>query len=90
MNQQSNDFLPFSPPSYTNSEKEALADCIDRRWTGTGIKTKEFEENFKTYKHVSHAAGLGSCTSALFLSLKALGITHGDEVITTAMTFVAL
>ena len=31
--------------------------------------------------------GLSSCTAALFLSLKALGIKEGDEVITTSMTF---
>ena len=39
------------------------------------------------YKSINYAAGFSSCTSALFLSLKALGIGPGDEVITTAMTF---
>lgn len=80
-------FLPFSPPSYTDAEKEAVAGCIDRSWTGTGLKTKKFEEEFSLYKKVPHAAALSSCTSALFLSLKTLGIGEGDEVITTALTF---
>ena len=79
--------LPFSPPYYNEEEEKALLDCIKRSWTGTGPKTKEFEKLFSEYKQVQFAAGLSSCTSALFLSLKALGIKKGDEVITTAMTF---
>ena len=79
--------LPFSPPYYTEAEAKAVQECILRRWTGTGPKTKEFEEKFATYLGIRNSAGLSSCTAALFLSLKALGVGPGDEVITTAMTF---
>ena len=36
-----------------------------------------------------HAVGVNSGTDAIKLSLKSLGVTHGDEVITAANTFVA-
>tara|TARA_B100000579_G_C22761666_1_gene819263 strand:+ start:211 stop:1362 length:1152 start_codon:yes stop_codon:yes gene_type:complete len=79
--------LKFSPPSYTNKEKEAVIECISNSWTGSGPKLSEFENNFREYKEISSAAGFSSCTSAIFLALKSLGIKEGDEVITTAMTF---
>ena len=79
--------IPFSPPSFSKEEEKALNDCITRSWTGTGPKTIKFEKLFAEYKHVPYSAALNSCTSALFLSLKVLGIGEGDEVITTAMTF---
>ena len=79
--------LPFSPPSYTTQEAEAVTECIKRGWTGTGPKTLEFEQAFSSYKGSQHSAGFSSCTSALFLALKSLNIGPGDEVITSAMTF---
>ena len=79
--------IPFSPPSFSKQEEAAVLECITSSWTGTGPKTIEFERLFSEYKNVSYASALSSCTSALFLSLKVLGISEGDEVITTAMTF---
>ena len=79
--------LPFSPPSYSYKELEAVSDCIKNSWTGSGPKVKEFEKNFSKYKKTNFAAAFSSCTSAIFLSLKALGIKEGDQVITTSMTF---
>ena len=82
-----NKVIPFSPPSFTEAEEKAVVGCITSSWTGTGPKTIEFENLFAKYKNANYSAGVSSCTSALFLSLKALGIGEGDEVITTAMTF---
>ena len=48
-----------------------------------------FEEKFATMLGLPYAVGVGTGTDALMLSLKILGIGHGDEVITTANTFVA-
>ena len=79
--------MPFSPPYYTEDESLALRQCIERRWTGTGPKTLEFEQKFRQYKSSEFSAAFSSCTSALFLALKSLGIGPGDEVITSAMTF---
>lgn len=54
-----------------------------------GKATLEFEERFAKLIGAKYAIGVNSGTDALFLSLKALGIGAGDEVITTANTFVA-
>ena len=54
-----------------------------------GRAVDEFEKDFAKLIGVKHAIGVGSGTDALFLSLKALGIGEGDEVITTAFTFYA-
>jgi len=54
-----------------------------------GPNVKAFEKEMAEYVGCRHAVGVGSGTDALHLSLKALGIGPGDEVITTPFTFVA-
>jgi dTDP-3-amino-2,3,6-trideoxy-4-keto-D-glucose/dTDP-3-amino-3,4,6-trideoxy-alpha-D-glucose/dTDP-2,6-dideoxy-D-kanosamine transaminase len=54
-----------------------------------GKPLQEFEEKFASLIGTKYAIGVNSGTDAIKLSLKALGIGHGDEVITTANTFVA-
>ncbi|MCK5643566.1 MAG: DegT/DnrJ/EryC1/StrS family aminotransferase, partial [Gammaproteobacteria bacterium] len=56
-------------------------------WIGTGPKVKLFTEMFKAIVGCKHAIPVGSCTAGLFLSLKAMGVRPGDEVITTPLTF---
>lgn len=55
----------------------------------TGPVTEEFERKFAAYTGVPHVVALNSCTSAMQLALMGLGVGPGDEVITTAMTFIA-
>jgi dTDP-4-amino-4,6-dideoxygalactose transaminase len=54
-----------------------------------GRKVSELEDNIKKYHSIKEAIGVASCTDALHLSLRALGIGAGDEVITTPFTFFA-
>ncbi len=82
-------FLVFGAPQIENEDIEEVVDSLRRRWLGTGPKVKRFESDFAQYKHMPHAVAVNSCTAALHLSILALGIGPGDEVITTPMTFCA-
>ena len=55
----------------------------------TGAEVHEFEQKFAAYTGQARTVGLMSCTAALHLSLIALNIGSGDEVITTPMSFCA-
>lgn len=67
----------------------AIQRTIDRTAFILGPEAKQFEDHFATYCNVKHAIGLDSGTAALHLAIMALGIGAGDEVITTAHTFIA-
>ncbi|MCB5295193.1 MAG: DegT/DnrJ/EryC1/StrS family aminotransferase [Candidatus Cloacimonadaceae bacterium] len=54
-----------------------------------GAQVKELETRMQEYLGIKHAIGCASGTDALVLAVKALGITDGDEVITTPFTFFA-
>lgn len=55
----------------------------------TGETVACFESEFAAYFGRKYALGVTSCTGAMHMSLLALGVGHGDEVITTPMTFIA-
>jgi dTDP-4-amino-4,6-dideoxygalactose transaminase len=80
-------FLVFGQPVIGEAEIRGVVDCLERRWIGTGPKVQQFEREFAAYRHARYAAAVGSCTAALHLSMMAIGIGAGDEVITTPMTF---
>jgi len=79
--------IPFYLPYVTNDEISAVVKVLESGWLSMGNKTVEFEEKFSKYVGSKYAVATNSCTSALFLSLKILGIKKGDEVITTTFTF---
>lgn len=68
---------------------KAIADVLKKQNFILGEEVHEFEKNFAEYNKVKYAVGLNSGTDALFLSLIALGIGPGDEVIVPAFTFIA-
>ncbi len=53
-----------------------------------GPRVREFEEKFSAYCDCKYGIGVGNCTDALYIALKALGIGQGDEVITVSNTAV--
>ena len=79
------------------AEYESLKQDIDREihevldsgYFVLGEKVKEFEIEFAEYLGVARVVTVNSGTSALYLAVRALNIGPGDEVITSAHTFVA-
>ena len=81
------DFLVFGSPQIHDDEIAEVVDSLKSGWLGTGPKVKRFENLFSSYNNSKYAIAVNSCTAALHLSLKALDLNEGDEVITTPMTF---
>ena len=67
----------------------AIARVLESCQFVLGDEVARFEEEFAAYCGAAHAVAVNSGTSALHLSLLALGVGPGDEVVTTPFTFVA-
>jgi dTDP-4-amino-4,6-dideoxygalactose transaminase len=72
-----------------DKEKRAISRVIDSQWLTMGERTLEFERLFAEIHNAKYAVAVSSCTAALHLALKAVGVGSGDEVICPSMTFVA-
>lgn len=83
------DFLVFGAPRLPAEAIEAVVETLRSGWLGTGPRVAAFEEAFARYLGAPHAVAVGSCTAALHLALKILGVGPGDEVVTTPLTFTA-
>jgi dTDP-4-amino-4,6-dideoxygalactose transaminase len=82
-------FLSFQPPAITEEEIEAVSETLRSGWLTTGPRTAELEARMREYLEAKHVLAVSSCTAALHLSLVALGVGPGDEVITTSITWPA-
>lgn len=77
---------------YRNHKKEidaAIKKIIDKGNFILGEELEKFEKEFAKFCEAKYCVGVASGTDALFLSLKALGIKTGDEVITVPNSFMA-
>jgi dTDP-4-amino-4,6-dideoxygalactose transaminase len=83
------DFLIFGSPVIGDAEIAEVVDSLRSGWVGTGPKVQRFEAMLAEYVGVPHVRCVSSCTAALMLAMRALGIGAGDEVIVPTMTFVA-
>ena len=81
--------IPFHKAYLGREEADAAADVIKSGWLTMGEKTFRFENDFSSYTGAENSIAVNSCTAALHLALKAIGLRPGDEVIIPAMTFIA-
>lgn len=86
-NDDEHDFLVFGRPQILEEEIDEVVACLRSGWIGTGPRVAKFEQDFAAFKGVDHAAAVGSCSAALHLSMLALGLEPGDEVLTSCLTF---
>ncbi len=81
------EFLPFSRPSIGESEISKVVACLKSGWITTGAQAKEFEDKFCTLTSAKQAIALNSATAGMHITLSALNIGAGDEIITPSLTF---
>jgi perosamine synthetase len=82
--------IPVSGPWITHKEISYVTDAVTNAWyENAGMYHDRFEQAFAAYLGVRYAAALPSCTSAIHLSLLALKIGPGDEVIVPDVTWIA-
>jgi dTDP-4-amino-4,6-dideoxygalactose transaminase len=80
----------LSPPDVAFGERDLLLNAFDSNWIApTGPHVTAFEEELAAYVGARAAAALSSGTAALHLALIVLGVSAGDEVIVSDLTFVA-
>lgn len=84
-------FVTFKPleKELDKEIRNAFERVYNRSWYIEGVEDKSFEENFAEYCKSKYCVGVGNGLDALFLSLKALGIHEGDEVIVPSNTYIA-
>lgn len=81
--------VPLTIPFLDNREIKSVAQVIKSGWLTQGPAVEIFEQKACEIFANSHAVAVSNCTSALFLSLTALGVSAGDEVITVSHSFIA-
>ena len=86
--------IPFVSFEKMHSEirdelQQDFSRVLEGNWFINGEEDKRFEASFAQYIGREHCIGCGNGLDALFLSLKALGIAQGDEVLVPANTFIA-
>jgi dTDP-4-amino-4,6-dideoxygalactose transaminase len=81
--------VPFIIPEITKNDKNAVLNALNSRLLTDGPKLRKFESIFANFTEAKFAVGVSNGTAALHLSLKALGIGNGSEVIIPDITFVA-
>ncbi len=81
--------IPFHRPHIGEAEIEGVVESLRQGWLTMGPKTIEFERRFGEYVGAPHAVAVNSCTAALHLALKVIGLQRGDQVLIPTTTFVA-
>jgi len=67
----------------------AFNDVFESKWYILGEKVKQFEKEYASFNKVKYCLGTSNGLDALHLSLKAVGVGSGDEVIVPSNTFIA-
>jgi len=88
LNQRTISF-PLTRPYFDTEELAQVQEVLNSGWVSQGPKVKELEDKLARYLSVNYAISVVNCTSALHLSLLALEIKEGDEVLVADFTFPA-
>jgi len=81
--------VPIAKTNLTENEINSVLEPLESGWLVQGPKVREFEEKWSDFTKAEHSIAVTSCTSALHLSLAALGFGPGDEAIVPAFTWIS-
>ena len=81
--------IPITKPYFDQRERELLVQPLDTGWVVQGPFVTEFQSRFAAFTGAKRALATSNCTTALHLSLLALGIGEGDRVVVPSFTYVA-
>jgi perosamine synthetase len=81
------DYLPFGRPNFSEREIAAVTEVLRSGWIGMGAETQAFERELADALGAPEVVTVSSCTAALFLSLRVLGVGASDEVICPSFTW---
>lgn len=80
----------FEPYLNTKEIIKNINYCIKNNWISSqGKFVKKFEKSLAKYHGVKYCVSTSSCTTALHLAIKSLGLKKGDEIICPSLTFIA-
>ena len=81
--------VPIARTSLLESEIQSVMEPLRSGWLVQGPKVREFEDKWSRFTGAKHSIAVTSCTTGLHLSLAAMGLQPGDEVIVPAFTWIA-
>ncbi|MDC3335237.1 DegT/DnrJ/EryC1/StrS family aminotransferase [Opitutales bacterium] len=81
--------IPIAKTNLLDSEIESVLSPLYSGWLVQGPRVKEFEDKWSAFTNADHSIAVTSCTSALHLSLAALGFGPEDEAIVPAFTWIS-
>ena len=80
----------YAKPSVGDLEKQYVCDAIENGWGENCYDyIYKFQDSYKQYLNVKHAMATSSCTGAIHIALKAIGVEADDEVIVPDATWIA-
>jgi perosamine synthetase len=81
--------IPMAQPVLGEAEERAVLEVLRSGQLSLGPRVPEFERAFAARVGARHASAVSSGTAALHLGLRAVGVSEGDEVVTSPLSFVA-
>lgn len=81
--------IPYGKQDISQADIDAVLEVLQSDFLTQGPKVPEFESSLVSYCNVKHALAVNSATSALHIACLALGLSQGDYLWTTPITFVA-
>jgi perosamine synthetase len=83
------DVIPLARPVLGPEEEAAVIEVLRSGQLSLGPRVPAFERAFADWIGVAHASAVSSGTAGLHLALRAVGVSEGDEVVTSPFSFVA-